>query len=60
MAEVNPTKFHIHDSIKIVGLGSDVGKLGVVIGVNALRHSYLIRLADGEIKEFFEGSLSSR
>ena len=56
----NITKFHIRDSIKIVGLSSDNGKFGVVVAVDGNRHSYTVRLADGKTKEFFESSLSSR
>lgn len=60
MAPINPSKFKLGDPIKIVGLSLDVGKLGVVVEVNAQRASYKVRLANNTTKDFFESSLSVR
>ena len=60
MAKLIPHKFNAGDSIKVIGLDTDSGKLGVIIKVDAPRHFYTVRLQNGVTRDIYEANLGTR
>ena len=54
------SRFHTGDKIQIVGLSPDAGVTGEILKGDINGYSYMVRLVNGTIKEFFDSSLSLR